>query len=80
MKIQIDIKSALCGLIIGVVAMFVIGAGTSSNPVGKYQIMGAAAPNGAFFTVLDTQTGEVWGEDSTRNWPNDRWPEFWKAK
>ena len=29
MKMTIDLKSALCGLIIGVVAMFAIGAGTN---------------------------------------------------
>jgi hypothetical protein len=58
MKIQIDLKSALCGLIIGVAAMFVMGAeSSSSNPVGKYQLK--IGPTCAL--ILNTQSGEVWG-------------------
>jgi hypothetical protein len=80
MKIQIDLKSALCGLIIGVAAMLVMGAGTTSNQVGKYQIAASAAPNGSFFSVIDTQTGEVWGADSVRDWNNNKANKFWDAK
>jgi hypothetical protein len=80
MKTQIDIKSALLGLAIGIITMFAIGAGTSSNPAGKYQIAAASAPNGAFFAVVDTQTGEVWGVDSTREWGNAKASQFWGAK
>jgi hypothetical protein len=57
MKTQIDIKSALCGLVIGVAAMFAIGAGTSSNEVGRYQI--SSNPN--FSVMVDTKTGQAWG-------------------
>jgi hypothetical protein len=78
MKTQIDIKSVLCGVAIGVLAVFAIGAGTSSNPVGRFQITAAAAPNGSFFAVVDTQTGEVWGADSVRGWQDK--PKFWDAK
>lgn len=80
MKIQIDLKSALCGVIAGVAVMFCTGAETSPNQVGKYQIVGAAAPNGAFFAVVDTQTGEVWGVDSVQNWNGNKPDKFWKAK
>ena len=38
MKTQLDIKSVLCGAIIGALAVFTVGAGASSNPAGKYQI------------------------------------------
>jgi hypothetical protein len=80
MKIQIDLKSALCGLFAGVAVMLCVGAGTSSNPVGKYQIVGAAAPNGAFFAVVDTQTGQAWGMDSQRNFQDNGNGVFWGAK
>lgn len=81
MKIQIDLKSALCGLIIGVAAMFIIGAGTTSNESGKYQIAIGSAPNGDFSFVIDTQTGEVWGIDTTKDFYGHNRPEkFWGAK
>ena len=80
MKIQIDLKSALLGVGIGVLAVFTIGAGTSSNPVGKYQVA-VGAPGAA---VLDTQTGEVWAmpnttEDFDNNNHNKK-DKFWDAK
>jgi hypothetical protein len=57
MKIQIDLKSALCGLVIGIVAMFTIGAGISfPEAVGRYHL----AANGAAFGLIDTVTGKVW--------------------
>ena len=57
MKTQIDIKSALCGLVVGVLAMLAIGAGTSSNEVGRYQISSGAS----FSVMVDTKTGQAWG-------------------
>jgi len=56
MKTQIDIKSALCGLVVGVLAMFAIGAGTSSNQVGRFQTSGGSG----FFLTIDTVTGKTW--------------------
>lgn len=63
MKTQIDLKSALCGLVIGVLAMLAIaaGTGTSANEplkyeTGRYQV--AVGANVAL--VIDTQTGKVW--------------------
>jgi len=56
MKTQIDIKSALCGLVVGVLAMLAIGAGTSSNEPGKYQVSSALG----YSVILDTQTGQAW--------------------
>jgi len=56
MKIQIDIKSALCGLIIGVAAMFALGAdSSSSNQVGRYQISTGQTSN----LMVDTITGKA---------------------
>lgn len=63
MKTQIDLKSALCGLAVGVLVMLAIGAGTSTNEVGKYQISSAAT----FAVILDTQTGQAWKYVPTAN-------------
>lgn len=57
MKTQIDLKSALCGLVVGVLAMLAIGAGTSSNEVGRYQISSGTS----FSVMVDTKTGQAWG-------------------
>lgn len=70
MKIQIDLKSALCGLIVGVAAMFAIGAGDSpSSVIGRYQI--TSAPG--FAVLVDTATGRAWGANfkSTAQFRND---------
>ena len=59
MKIQIDLKSAVCGLIIGVAAMFALGAdSSSSNQAGRYQIVIGGNP--PVFLEVDTTTGRVW--------------------
>jgi hypothetical protein len=83
MKIQIDLKSALCGLIIGVAAMFAIGAGTSSNPVGRFQVeTGASAINGGYAIILDTQTGQAWMQlaGMETDWGNNKADKFWSEK
>jgi len=77
MKIQIDLKSAACGLIIGVAAMFALGADSSpSNQVGRYQI--ATGQNSS--VIVDTITGKAWGFQpvSTPDFKQDR--NFWDAK
>jgi len=60
MKMQIDLKSALCGLIVGVASMFAIGAGTSSGGVGRFQVAGGSAGGDGHFMVIDTATGQGW--------------------
>jgi hypothetical protein len=57
MKTLIDIKSALVGIVVGVLAVLAVGAGTSSNEVGRYQI--SSNPN--FSVMVDTKTGQAWG-------------------
>ena len=80
MKTQIDIKSVLCGVAIGVLAIFAIGAGTSSNPVGKYQVTGFGNGTGGWLAVMvDTQTGESWGYDFSRGGVSKS-EKFWDAK
>jgi len=56
MNTRIDIKSALLGLALGVLATVAIAASTSSGAVGRYQIAGTANHG----LVLDTVTGQVW--------------------
>jgi hypothetical protein len=57
MKIQIDLKSAVCGLMIGVAAMFAMGAGeSSSNQAGRYQVSTGAGIS----VMVDSKTGQAW--------------------
>jgi hypothetical protein len=59
MKNKIDIKSALIGLCVGVVAMLAIGASSSQlSAVGRYQLGGTASHG----LVIDTVTGQVWSK------------------
>ena len=78
MKTQIDLKSALCGLAVGVFAMLAIGAGTGtySNECGRYQV--AVGANVAL--VIDTQTGKLWTKcwTSTSEFTADE--DFFKPK
>ncbi|HUR47418.1 MAG TPA: hypothetical protein VMZ27_16160 [Candidatus Saccharimonadales bacterium] len=64
MNTKIDIKSALLGLVSGVLIMLVIAAASPSATIGRYQIAGTAGHG----LVLDTATGEVW----TKHLPADR--------
>jgi hypothetical protein len=66
MKIQIDLKSAACGLAVGIGAMFLMGS-DSGNSAGRYQI---SSGNGLAF-VIDTQTGQSWGYNSGSGPRND---------
>jgi hypothetical protein len=56
MKTQIDIKSALVGLGLGVLITLGIAAASSPGTVGRFQIAGT----GNHGLVLDTATGQVW--------------------
>ena len=81
MKIQIDLKSAVCGLIIGVAAMFALGNGTSSEDVGRYRIVTNfnGTPGSAYALIVDTVTGKVWGANiGAGNFHNDS--NFYNAK
>lgn len=56
MNHRIDIKSALLGLLLGVLATVAIAAASGPGQVGRYQVAGTAN----FGLVLDTATGQVW--------------------
>jgi hypothetical protein len=78
MKIQIDLKSAVCGLIIGVAAMFALGAdSSSSNQIGRYQVSSGAEDAAV---IVDTITGKAWAfqPQNTSQWRTDG--NFWDAK
>jgi hypothetical protein len=76
MKAQLDIKSVLCGVAIGVLAVFAIGAATASNEVGRYQ---ASAGQGTSI-IVDTKTGQAWGyfPQTTAQYKTD--VNFWDPK
>ena len=56
MKEQIDIKSALIGLLAGIAVVLAMGASFSIPTVGRYQVGGTASQG----FVVDTMTGQVW--------------------
>jgi hypothetical protein len=79
MKIQIDIKSALFGLVAGVLAMFAIGAGTTSNGSGRYEV--SAGQDCA--VLIDTVTGKAWSlgvSGATSYPPGNKCSNFWDDK
>jgi hypothetical protein len=57
MNTKIDLKSALLGLCIGLVAVLAIGAGEGeSRPVGRYQ----SSAGGELLLIVDSVTGRAW--------------------
>ena len=56
MKTEIDIKSALIGLLAGIATMLAMGASSPTPTVGRYQVGGTASQA----LVIDTVTGQVW--------------------
>lgn len=76
MKITLDLKSMLAGLVIGVGAVLLTGATGSEKEVGRYQISTGAG----FGLVVDTTTGKVWGANFTSANFNAIQEGFWSAK
>jgi hypothetical protein len=78
MNTKIDLKSALCGLAVGVLAMLAIGAATPSNAIGRYQV----ASGSGFVTIIDTTTGRAWGANLATPAPGFQTiqPGFWEPK
>jgi len=57
MKTQFDLKSALAGVLAGVIVTLTIGAaGKANGPTGRFQIAGTHS----HALVIDTATGQVW--------------------
>ena len=59
MTLKIDIKSLLLGLVIGIIALLVLGAATRGNSAGKYQVSIAANVRDVFYVKIHTGTGEI---------------------
>jgi hypothetical protein len=76
MKTQIDIKSVLYGVAMGVLGVFAIGAATSSNEIGRYQVSAGQGVS----VIIDTRTGQAWGycPASTTAYKTDA--NFWDSK
>jgi hypothetical protein len=58
MNTKIDIKSAVIGLLFGIVAAIGVAAMSPPSQVGRYQIAGTSNCG----LVVDTATGQVWTE------------------
>lgn len=56
MNTWIDPKSALIGLLLGILGAVAIGAATSPGQHARYQVAGA----GNHAVILDTATGQAW--------------------
>ncbi len=56
-QMQIDLKSALLGMTSGILAMLAIGAATSPEESGRYQVSAGQSVT----VILDTKTGRAWG-------------------
>jgi hypothetical protein len=60
MSFKVDIKSLLLGLVIGIIAILAIGAGSRGSNTGKYQVSIATGVRGdVIYAKIDTSTGEV---------------------
>lgn len=86
MKIQIENKSLLAGLVVGISAMFLMGADWGEKPpvphyeTGRYQAVTIAGANGAqagTAIMIDTSTGQAWAADINHDFKNGG---FWDVK
>jgi hypothetical protein len=59
MTLKVDIKSLLLGLVIGIIALLVLGAASRGNSAGQYQVSIAANVRGVFYAKIHTGTGEI---------------------
>ncbi len=78
MNLKLNLKSALLGLAVGVIAMLVVAATDSPNPVGRYQV----AAGSGFITIVDTTTGQAWGANLAAPAPGFQGVQagFWEKK
>lgn len=78
MTTKIDLKSALCGLALGVLAVLALGAAGLPNAFGRYQVASSAS----FVTIIDTTTGQAWSANLSSPSPGVRGVPvgFWEKK
>jgi len=70
MKVQIDVKSIVIGLLIGVAVLLALGAAGGESrlapgPAGTYQLEVISIENQVYYTRINTATGavETWKYD-----------------
>ena len=56
MNLKLDLKSIVAGLVLGVVVMCAVGAGTPKTDTGRYRLAGSTP----YFLLVDSVTGQVW--------------------
>ncbi len=56
---KIDIKSLVIGLFIGIIAILALGAASSKNNPGQYQVSMSATVRNVFYAKIHTGTGEI---------------------
>lgn len=56
MNNTLDTKSALIGLLLGILAAVTIAASSSAGNAGRYQVAGT----GSHAVIIDTATGQAW--------------------
>ncbi len=56
MNTNIDLKSAVVGLVLGIIATIAIAAASPPSQIGRYQIAGTGNDG----LIVDTATGQVW--------------------
>ena len=59
MTLKVDIKSLTLGLVVGIIALLAIGAGSRGNSDGQYQVSIAANVRNVFYAKIHTGTGEI---------------------
>jgi len=59
MKLQIDLKSLVIGILLGLILVLVLGAGTNRTGVYQCTIANEVGTQRHLFVVLNTQTGNT---------------------
>lgn len=59
MTLKVDIKSLVLGLVIGIIALLAIGAGSRGNSAGQYHVSITANVRDVFYAKIHTGTGEI---------------------
>jgi hypothetical protein len=80
MKMKIDLKSALFGLLVGAAAMFTLGDAESSADNGRYQLAVSSGQTGKISIILDTRTGQAWNAHDDYTLNKDDGDKFWSPK
>ena len=72
MKITIDLRSALIGLVAGVPVMFTLGATGDNNTPDQmeYSVVHGNVPNGTFQHVLSRAANEGWKLEQSDTLPD----------